>query len=586
MDDDLILSENPNIKASDGLYTFWFTTKEQDYWPVTYSMLWKEWRLWERNPTGYHVTNLILHLVESLLIWIILRKLCIPGAFLAALLFAVHPVNVESVAWISSRKNLLAMLFFLLSILWYLKSLSRFSPFSPTSHSYYYWLSLAAFLLAMLSKGSVAVLPVLLLGIVWWLRPVKWWDLLHILPFFMVAVILTGVNIWFQTHGDPEEVFRTASFIERLLSAGVAVWFYLYKAILPFDLAFVYPMWPIVVDNMLWWLPLLAALAVTVLLWWYRKSWSRPFLFAWGFFCVALAPVLGFTDIGYMRFSLVADRYQHIAIIAVIALLSALWSVWYRQAQRTERRAAIAIAVVTVSALVFLTCEQSKYYHDEVTLYRFALKKNPECWMIHNNLGFILAQAGHETEALEHFQQSVQWNPDYPISRDNLGNLLFRAGRFEEAEQHLHEALRKKSKYPEAHYNLGNVLLKLDRLPEALDNFQKAVEDDPDYFDAHYVLGLALLGTKRNKEAIEHFQHLLRLRPKYADAYFKIALAYAGHAPILRGYQLCFKGHWHCQNARADGPNQTDGRLVELLPRSLNRLPENSSSSKSDIMLP
>ena len=342
LDDDLILSENPNIKASGGLYQFWFTTKEQDYWPVTYSMLWIEWRLWEWNPTGYHVTNLILHIVESLLIWIILRKLCIPGAFLAAMLFAVHPVNVESVAWISSRKNLLAMLFFLLSIYWYLKYLwSRHTQCAAPAQGMYanhhetahgtswllldgwYWLSLAAFLLAMLSKGSVAILPVLLLGIVWWLRPLMWWDLVRISPFFVIAVILAGVNVWFQTHLDLEEVFRTATFTERLLSAGTAVWFYLYKAIFPFDLAFVYPMWYVVVGKMLWWLPLLAVLAVTALLWWYRKSWSRPFLFAWGFFCVGLSPALGFTDVGYMRFSLVADRYQHIAIIGAIALLSA-----------------------------------------------------------------------------------------------------------------------------------------------------------------------------------------------------------------------------------------------------------------------
>ena len=303
------------------------------------------------RPAGYHVTNLILHAAEALLIWVILRKLSIPGAFLAAAIFAVHPVNVESVAWIAQRKNTMAMLFFLLSILWYLKTVipaasvgmpqvrshggpwerETFSSFirHPSSLYFWYWLSLTAFVLAMLSKGSVVVLPVLLLGIIWWLRPVTIRDMLRTAPFFAVAAALAAVNVWFQTHGSGE-VLRTASFTERLLGAGGVVWFYLYKALLPLDLDFVYPQWHIKAGNPLWWLPLLAAFAVTAVLWRYRTSWSRPLLFAWGFFCVALAPVMGFTDVGFMKYSLVADHYQHIAVIGLIALAAAGWSAWFR----------------------------------------------------------------------------------------------------------------------------------------------------------------------------------------------------------------------------------------------------------------
>ena len=332
LDDDLMMTENNNIKSSDGLYRFWCTDKEQDYWPMTYCTFWLEWRMWDRCPTGYHVTNLSLHIVETLMIWLVLRRLSIPGAFLAAVIFAVHPVNVESVAWIAQRKNTMAMLFFLLSILCYLNDFtsscrdkaqsSRHTPCADLAHGVcgllsgrWYWLSLFAFALAMLSKGSVAVLPVLLIGIVWWLRPLTKWDLVRTAPFFAVAAALAGVNVWFQTHGT-DLVFRAATFTERLLGAGGATWFYLYKAFLPVDLYFVYPMWHIQAEKLLWWLPLSAASIVTAVLWRYRKGWSRPFLFAWGFFCVALVPVVGFTDVGFMRFSLVADRYQHIAVIA------------------------------------------------------------------------------------------------------------------------------------------------------------------------------------------------------------------------------------------------------------------------------
>ncbi len=175
-DDELLITQNPLIKASDGIYQIWCTNEEADYWPVVNNMFWIEWRLWDKNPIGYHLANLFLHVVEALLIWIILRKLSIPGAFLAALIFAIHPVNVESVAWIAQGKNAMAMLLFLLSILCYLK-MGEFPPSGnksaatgPRLFSRWYWLSLSAFVLAMLSKGSVAVLPVLFLVIVWWQR--------------------------------------------------------------------------------------------------------------------------------------------------------------------------------------------------------------------------------------------------------------------------------------------------------------------------------------------------------------------------------------------------------------------------------
>ncbi len=207
---------NQLIKAADGLYRFWYSTESVEYYPLTYDTLWIEWRLWGMNPTGYKVINLILHILSALMIWLILRRLSIPGAFLAAMIFAVHPVNVESVAWIAQRRNVLAMLFFLLSILCYLQAempLPQHGPFRPRVN-FWYWLSLAVFIAAMLSKGSVAVLPVLLLGIVWWLRPLRKRDMLRIAPFFAIAVVLTVVNVWFQTHGE-EKVYRIAGFAER-----------------------------------------------------------------------------------------------------------------------------------------------------------------------------------------------------------------------------------------------------------------------------------------------------------------------------------------------------------------------------------
>jgi protein O-mannosyl-transferase len=498
LDDVGLVANNDQVKASDGLYRFWCTTEAIDYWPVTNTTFWIEWHLWGVNPTGSHITNLILHIVESLLIWIILRKLSIPGAFLAAMIFAVHPVNVESVAWIAQRKNMVAMLFFLLSILWYLEHL-RSMHTQDVVPDYavrgplfgrWYWLSIAAFVLAMLSKGSVAVLPVLLLGIVWWMRPggtvpisvsTKMAlspslrrDLVRTAPFFAVAVILTLVNVWFQTHGTGEEC-RSASFAVRLIGAGGVVWFYLYKALLPFDLAFVYPQWDIQADNPLWWLPLLAALAVTAVLWRYRTSWSRPLFFAWGFFCAALAPVMGFIDVGFMRYSLVADHYQHIAIIGAIVPVAAGFYIWRQRARGGALGAATVAGLAAIGALTTLTWRQSGIYHDGMTLYQATLDKNPECYMAYDNLGCILLDTGRPQEAIKQFERALRIKSDYIEAHNDLGEALFKIGRHQEAIDHFKKAIQIRPDKILAYNNLAVAYSNMHRSSEAVDAAQKAL---------------------------------------------------------------------------------------------------------------
>jgi tetratricopeptide (TPR) repeat protein len=556
-DDYLLLVDNPLIKASNGLHQIWCTAQAIDYWPATNTSFWIEWRLWGMNSPGYHVTNLVLHVLESLLIWIILRKLSVPGAFLAALLFAVHPVNVESVAWIAQRKNTMAMLFFLLSILWYIKAAlptasaymasvsSRGGPWErenspsslasspwPLAPSPWYWLSLAAFVLAMLGKGSTAMLPVLLLGIVWRQRPLTKWDLVRIAPFFFVAAILAAVNMEFQTHAV-DKVIRAIGFVDRLLGAGGVVWFYLYKAIFPIDLAFVYLQWHIEVGNLLWWLPLISALALTAALWLYRKSWSRELLFAWGFFCVALVPVMGFTDVAFMQYSLVADRYQHIAIIGVVALASALWSPWFWRVRGGMRSAAIAVAVAGVCALMFLTLRQSALYRDAMTLYQATLEKNPDCDMAQYNYANALSKTNRLEEALDHYKQALKLKPDFIMVYYNLGNTLLQMGRPQEAVEHFQEFLRRKPRQAEVHGGLGSALARLGRTKEAMEEYEEALRLKPDLLQAHLNLGNMLVQEMRPQEAIEHFQQALRLQPDCLEACANlgIALALTGRVP-------------------------------------------------------
>jgi tetratricopeptide (TPR) repeat protein len=254
-------------------------------------------------------------------------------------------------------------------------------------------------------------------------------------------------------------------------------WFYLYKALLPVNLAFVYPQWHIETGNPLWWLPLLAAVIVTAVLWQYRESWSRPLLFAWGFFCVALVPVLGLTDVYFMKYSLVADHYQHIAIIGVIALAAAGWNIWYNKTQKQARLIAILIAVSVVGSLAVLTWRQNGIYKDEITLYEATLQKNPECWMACRNLGTALAQAGRLNEALEQYKQALRIKPDYA----------------------------------EVYCDMGIVFGKLGLISEAIINFKRALEINPDYIRAFNNLALAYAQTNQPDKAIAMAEKALEI---------------------------------------------------------------------------
>jgi protein O-mannosyl-transferase len=504
-DDDTLLTDNILVRSGAGLFRFWFTTQSVDYWPVTMSAFWAQWRLWGLHPAGYHAVNVALHALEALLFWGVLRRLGLRHALLGAALFVVHPVNVETVAWVSELKNLMAMLFFLLSIRSFLAT-ELWDPQGCRGRGT--GPSLLFFTLGMLSKGSVAILPVVLLGLVAWRRRPAKADIVRLVPFVVVATGLVLVDVWFQRHGSGV-VIRQAGPVERLLGAAAAAWFYLGKALWPVGLSFVYPQWTIRAGDPAWWLPLAAAVLATVVLWRSRASaWGRALLFAWAYFIAALLPVMGFVDVYFMKYSLVADHYQHLALLGVAGVVAAAW-------ERVNSRAA---AVALVAALAVLTFRQASLYRDSETLYRATLAENPRAWIAHTNLGVLLTHDGRAEEAIGHLRTALELKPGLPDAELDLGAALAGLGRTQEALPHLREAVQGDPRSWQGHFNLGLALVSLRRFGEAVPEFERVVALKPDHAMAELDLGDAWSALGKPAEAVPHYERALGMKPDIVEA--------------------------------------------------------------------
>lgn len=531
-DDDMHLTEHPCIVGPLGFADIW-TSEQARICPLVTSTFWLEYRLWGMNPMPYHLVNILMHAAGAIVLWRVLRILKVPGAWLGAALWAIHPVQVESVAWITELKNTQSGLFFVLTILFFCKwRLVRASGPQEPGTRRHYALAIVFAAMALASKSSTVVLPIVLWLCAWWIE--RCWrvrrNLIELAPFFVLSIAAGLLTLWTQkVEGGFDPEFSRA-FVERLASAGKVFWFYAGKLAWPDPLIFIYPRWQIEPSEFAAWLPAIAA-AFVLLLWLWRNHWARGPFFAVAYFVVALGPVLGLVEAWFWRYSFVGDHFQYLASMGPLSLAAAGISIATGRVGARLRWAAQAAVSLLLVVLGVISWRQCSIYRSDEILWTTTVRLNPESWIAQNNLAVLLSrQPGAEAEAIRHFEESLRIRPRNALGHYNLAKLLAQIpGRQADAIRHFEESLQLDPNHGWAHLNFGALLATTPgRQPEALSHYEEALRLMPDSAEAHYNLAVELAKIPgRKSDAIDHYREALGLRPEFPEAHLNLAMEFA-----------------------------------------------------------
>lgn len=513
-DDDDHFTENPAMTRPHGLLKIWSSLAVSRYYPLTLTNFWMQRRLWDLNPLPYHAVNIVFHAASAVLIFFLLRRLNVRGAWVAAALWGVHPVNVESVAWVTELKNTQSGFFFFLSLLFFLR-------FERNEKRLWFVLALVSFAAALSSKPSTVILPFVLLLLAWWQRgQLRKTDLVRAAPFFALSVgmsLLTIAEQRGQIDRAPQD--WTLSITERLIVASKALWFYAAKVLWPVKLSFIYPRWQTNADSLSSFIPLVGIVVVGGILWRFRKQfWARVVSFGLGYYVVALLPVLGFFDIYFFRYSFVADHFQYLASLGILALVVAGGVKLLRQ-----RAARWAMAAMWLTGLSAISWHHAQVFYDNETLWQDTAETNPESAMAYCNLGVICNGKNLYKESEQYFRKALRLKPGFLEAQSNLGLSLTEQHRYEEAEQALQEALRIMPNYSRALYCYGHLCYKTKRTAESEGYFHRAILADPRMVVAYADLGTLLLEQNRRDEAVKLYRFALSLRPDFVLARSNLA---------------------------------------------------------------
>jgi tetratricopeptide (TPR) repeat protein len=555
-DDGLEVTQNAALRDPGGWWRVWIHPEGMDYFPLKGSVQWLEWHLWGAEPLGYHLVNLGLHVASALLVWRLLHLLGIRAAFFGGLLFAVHPLAVESVAWISELKNTLSLPPLLLSsiaIVAFYRSGSRSS-----------WVAaLLCFAAALACKTSVVMFPFVILLFAWWRKGrVTLRDLRKTAPFFAASLAMGAATLWFQSTRAIGSGGAREPLPARFAEAGFSIFAYLRQAFWPSGLA---PIYPPLAGTVPAWIPWLAIATGLGACWWWRARWGRHALLGLGWFLLNLVPVLGILPMSYSRISPRADHLAYLPLVGLIGLAAAFVGeahAWLAKRAGAGGPLRMAFAAAGTVAVVLLASESRSYaavFRDERSLWTSAVDRNPQAWLAHNNLGKIYLEDGRPGDAARELGEAVGIRQDSEEAHANLGNALEALGRGEEARAQYRAALEIEPGFAGAHYNLGLSLLRAGNPTEAAGEFQAAlraepgragarnglglslaalgqldsaagqyrlaIAADPGLKEAHLNLGNTLFRQGRMEEAVTEYRQALRIDPDYAGAHYNLGQA-------------------------------------------------------------
>jgi len=517
-DDGLEVSQNAALRAPNGWWEPWIHPPGMDYFPLKSSLQWAEWHLWGANPLGYHLVNLGLHVLSALLVWRLLGALGVRAAFLGGLLFAVHPLAVESVAWISEFKNTVSLPPLLLASIAYVE-------FDRSGRRGARVRALLWFMAALACKTSTVMFPVVLLLFSWWRRRrVGARDLRATAPFFGAALALGLATLWFQSTRAIGIAGTPMGLGARLSQAGWSVVAYARMCLWPAGLAPIYAP----SRGLPAFLPWLGMGAVLFIFWLRRAAWGRHALLGSGWFLLNLVPVLGIVPMAYLRISPRADHFAYVPLVGCVGLAAAAYGAALAAWKRRSGGGAVArlpFAIGAAAVAAALAVDAHAYcavFHDERALWSRAVERNPGAWLARNNLGKVLLLGRQPAEAAEEFRAAIAIQPDSPETHANLGNALEALGRAGEARQEFAAALRIDPGFAGGHYDLGLSLLRAGRLDDAAGEFRSALQFDPGHASARNNLGLALAASGRLPEAMEQYRLALKLDPELPEAHLNL----------------------------------------------------------------
>jgi tetratricopeptide (TPR) repeat protein len=571
LDDADHLIADPELRSFRGLIGLWIAPPPtHQYHPLLDTVFWIGDKLWGQSMLGYHLVSISLHAGSALLLLRILRRLEIPGAWLAAAIFALHPVQVESVAWVVELKNTLSGVFFFGCILAYL----NFDQNQNRTRSYI--IVLVLFLLGMMAKPILATLPAVMLIVLWWKRGKLEWkrDVQPLVPFIVLGIMAGLFSLWMEREfsGAQREI-TDLSITQRLLVAGQAFWFYLGKIFWPSNLSFMYPRWK--PNPSAWWQCLfpVAALFVFAVAWRLRRRWRAP-LAGLLFFLVTLLPLLGFFYVSFFRFSFVADHFQYLPIVGIITPASAGAVLLLNRFGRRQQMLGYGFCGAVLVTLTGLSWMHSRVFRDSTTCYRAVVERDPSSWAAHINLGFEALARNSWEEGAAHFQKILETNPDYPPATERaylaLSGILLTTGRTDEAITHLEKALQINPNYVEAHANLGSAFLRKGRTRDAIAEFRRALEISPRsagiLSNLAWVLATSSDPTVRDgAEAVLLAQQAERLTGGTSPKILRtLAAAYAEHSQFAEASKVA-------QRARKLAGERGETALARLLENDIAR---------------